>query len=241
MNGDELIMKEVRAALEHEPRVNVHKNHVDLQCAGGVVTMTGVMTNVAAKKLALENAAAVAGVSGLVDRLSVQPSEILEDAELGQSVFNALLQESAFADFTLRASARGSEVGFRGTPREPTGTIEAEVVEGVVTLTGMVESYAHKALAGVLAWWKRGTRNVLDCIDVEHAMQDPDGEMTDALRIVLEKDTFVHEGQIRAVCRDFIVTLDGVVAKEGERQLAEADAWYLFGVNDVVNNLIVRA
>jgi len=110
---------------------------------------------------------------------------------------------------------------------------------GVVTLSGEVESYAHKALAGVLSWWRRGTRNVVNKLSVEHVMDDPDGEMTDALRMVLEKDRLVNSAQIRAHCRDFTAILDGLVKNVTEKSLAEADAWYLFGVNEVNNRLKV--
>lgn len=239
MTNDEGILKEVRAGFELDARINIHRCPVKMACSGGVVTLEGEVETVAAKKLALESAGTVTGVAGVVDLLTVRPSEVMDDGDLGALVFDALLQESAFNDFTLRVIAQGIEAGSRGTPREPCGSIEAEVAAGVVTLTGEVESYAHKALAGVLAWWKRGTRDVVNRLDVEHPMEDPDGEMTDALRMVLEKDTFVNQAQVRAVCRDFTAILTGAVTKAGEREMAEADAWYLFGVNDVVNNLEV--
>lgn len=239
MSRSDEIVKEVRAALERETRINLHRNPVQISCRDGIVTLEGEVEQVAAKKLALEHAAAVEGVRGIDDRLRVRPGEAMEDGALCELVFNTLQQESAFNDFTLQAHAVGIERKFRGTPREPTGSIELEVQDGVVTLNGRVESYEHKALAGVLAWWMRGTRNVVNCLDVEHPMDDPDGEMTDALRSVLEKDRFLPAGQVRGVCRDFTVTLDGAVTTAGERTLAEADAWCLFGVNEVVNRLKV--
>ena len=47
--------------------------------------------------------------------------------------------------------------------------------------------------------------------------------------------------QIRVTSRDCVVTLDGFVRSEREKRLAELDAWYLFGVDKVVNNLNVLA
>lgn len=41
-------------------------------------------------------------------------------------------------------------------------------------------------------------------------------------------------------CRDFVVTLDGLVRTEEERRRAEDDAWCLFAVDDVVNRIEVR-
>lgn len=239
MTSIEKIVKEVRAAFENEPRINLHHYPVQFEFNDGIVTLTGELATLAAKKLAVGLAATVPGVSSVKDRLRVKPAEAMEDGALCDLVFNALLQESAFNDFTLRALINGSEKGFRGVPRAPSGNIELVVHGGVVTLRGEVESYAHKALAEVLAWWRRGTRDVANHLGVAHAMSDPDGEMTDALRMLLEKDKLLNAPQIRGLCRDFTVTLNGAVAKAGEKELAESDAWYLLGVTEVVNRLQV--
>lgn len=37
-----------------------------------------------------------------------------------------------------------------------------------------------------------------------------------------------------------LVTLDGLVPKLAEKEMAERDAWYVFGVDRVVNRLTVR-
>jgi osmotically-inducible protein OsmY len=37
------------------------------------------------------------------------------------------------------------------------------------------------------------------------------------------------------------VTLSGLVPSEAERQIAEYDAWYVFGVDNVLNRIAVRA
>jgi osmotically-inducible protein OsmY len=57
---------------------------------------------------------------------------------------------------------------------------------------------------------------------------------------VLEKDPFVNAESIRVHTRRGVVSLDGTVPHDAERQLAENDAWYVFGVDRVVNRLSVR-
>lgn len=239
MDKTDKILKEVRAALEQDRKVDLHHYPIELDLRDGTLVLAGEVAGVAAKKLALEYAAALAGDIVIDDRLVVKPGEVMEDEDLCELVFEALDGESAFNDMALRAWVGGTEKAFRKTPRESSDIIELEVENGVVTLSGRVESYAHKALAGVLAWWRRGTRNVVNSLAVDHPMEDPDGEMTDALRMVLEKDRFVNEAQVRAVCRDFTATLEGAVKNETEKGLAETDAWYLFGVIDVDNRLVV--
>jgi osmotically-inducible protein OsmY len=241
MRNTERILKDTRAALERDSRIDLHHNPIGLGLRDDKITLAGEVDNVAVKKLVMENAAAFAGEGGIDDHLLVKPGEVMEDADLCELVFDALHGDSAFNDITLHARAGGIDKGYRETPRAPTGAIEVLVEGGVVTLSGEVESYAHKALAGVLSWWRRGTRDVVNNLSVEHAMDDPDGEMTDALRMVLEKDRLVQAAQIMVRCRDFTAILDGMVKNVTEKSLAEADAWYLFGVTDVDNRLKVLA
>ena len=61
--------------------------------------------------------------------------------------------------------------------------------------------------------------------------------MTDALHLVLEKDPFINADQIRITSKDGTVILEGLVSNETESEMAEHDAWYVFGVDKVVNRL----
>jgi osmotically-inducible protein OsmY len=70
---------------------------------------------------------------------------------------------------------------------------------------------------------------------------DTYGELSDAVRTALEKDPFVNAEQIRVYVRNAAVTLRGLVPTQSEREMAEYDAWYVFGVDKVVNEIEVRA
>jgi len=50
----------------------------------------------------------------------------------------------------------------------------------------------------------------------------------------------VDASQIRVGVRHTIVQLKGLVRTESERNIAENDAWYVFGVDEVVNEIEVR-
>ncbi len=239
MSGD-MIIKEVLAALEREPRVNLHGFSVTVEFDDGTLTLIGETEGVAAKKLALELAAAVPGVTGIVDRLRVAPAEAMEDGAIRDHVSDALATEPVFQEYAVRALVKGGLESLREPP-ESAGVVEVEVADGVVILNGRVGSLSHKRLAGVLAWWVPGSRDVVNGLDVVPPMEDNDDEVSDAVRLVLEKDPFVNASQIRVSCRNYVVTLDGVVPKEKERDMAEADAWYVFRVNRVANRLEVRA
>jgi osmotically-inducible protein OsmY len=236
----EEVIKESMAALEREPRIDLHHFPIAANYHEGLLTLEGKVKDIAAKKLALELAAAVPSVAGIVDRLKVVAAEQMTDEVLLEHVRDALIQETALSDCSviLRRAERIEVV--REPPTDFRGSLEVAVQNGDVLLEGHVPSLSHKRLAGVLAWWVPGTQNVLNCLTVEPPEEDNDEEMIDALRIVLEKDPFVNADQIRVRARNRIVTLDGLVANETESEIVEHDAWYLFGVDRVINRLELR-
>lgn len=241
MPSPEAICAQVRAALEHESRINLHRYPIHLRYEDGILTVDGEVAHIVAKKLALELAAAVPGVDGLVDRLRVAPTRAMGDGAVRDHVRDALLQEPAFTTFAVAVRDQGQVDTVRPASGTPYGSLEVAVAVGVVTLNGQVPSLSHKRLAGVLAWWVPGSRDVINGLAVEPPEEDTDDEITDAVRLVLEKDRFVTADQIRVRTRERIVTLEGLVPNTTIREMAEFDAWYVFGVDRVVNRLQVEA
>jgi osmotically-inducible protein OsmY len=123
---------------------------------------------------------------------------------------------------------------------EPAGSIVVEVNDGVVTLNGEVPSLTHKRLAGVLAWWVPGTRDVINGLEEVPPEEDNDDELIDAVRLVLEKDPFVNASKVRVSSKDWTVTLEGLVPNETMKQMTERDAWYVLGVKSVINKISVK-
>ncbi len=233
----EEVVGSILAALEREPRVNLHSHPIEISFADGIVTLSGEVGGIAAKKLALELAAAQSPVSGVVDRLRVEPSGRREDGAIRDQVCNAFISEPALDAYSVRVLVKREMESIRAL--EPDRLLEVEVSDGVVILNGKAESLSHKRLAGALAWWVPGSRDVVNGIELSPPMEDNDDEVVDAVRLVLEKDPLVNASQIKLRSRDCVVTLDGAVATENSRMAAEADAWYVFGVNGVVNKLTV--
>ncbi len=239
MTAQEGIVKEVLAALEREPRIDLHHYPIRVEYGDGVLTLEGETGTIAAKKLSLELSAAVPGVTGIVDRLRVTRAETMEDGEIRDHVCAAFLQEPAFLGYTIRALVKQSWETVREAPGEPDGVMEVEVADGVVTLNGRAGSLSHMRLAGVLAWWVPGSRDVVNGLEVVPPEEDSDDEVADAVRLVLEKDPFVNAAQIRVTCSNYAVTLEGLVPKPLEKEMAGADAWYVFRVGEVFNRIDV--
>src|SRR5688500_18524038 len=102
-------MPERQAVLTADEMAFAHERHLDLQRSpmriafeGDTLILEGEVEDIAAKKLALERAAAVPGVEGLVDRLRVAPAVPMSDEAIRDHVRDALYQEPAFASFALK-------------------------------------------------------------------------------------------------------------------------------------------
>lgn len=205
----------------------------------GALMIEGEVESVAEKRIALERAAAVEGLAGIVDRVRVQPAERMEDKNIRQHLLHALYQDTAFANIDLKERLDGDVVSFRKTPESEAGEIAVETKEGVVILNGSVPSLEHKRLAGVLAWWIPGSRDVVNGLAVEPPEDDSPDHIEEAVRIALEKDPFVNAAQIRVGARGRVVRLTGTAPTETQRHMAECDAWYVFGVDDVIDEIEV--
>src|SRR5581483_1801141 len=176
------------------------------------------------------------GVSGIVDRLRVVAPRPTGDGEILDHLRDALLQEQAFANCTLVVIERGKASTIR-QPTAAAGLIQIEVADGVATLNGHVTSLAHKRLAGLLAWWVAGVRDVVNGLEVVPPQDDSDDEIADFARLAFEKDPLVSETRIRARVAGGVVTLEGLASGPKERDAAEADAWAIFGVDQVINRI----
>ncbi|ACH38007.1 phospholipid-binding domain protein, putative [Citrifermentans bemidjiense Bem] len=237
MIREDEVVGTIRAALEREPRVNLHNHPIELSFADGVVTISGEVGGIAAKKIALTIAAKPSPVSGIVDRLRVEPSEPMEDGAIRDHVCNALTSEPAFLSYSVRALVKQAMEPVRSVQEER--YFEVEVDNGVVVLNGVAESISHKRLAGVLSWWVPGSRDVVNGIDLFSNAEEQDEELVDLIRIVLEKDPLVNASQITVHSRDGVVTIEGTVPTPNNKRAAESDVWYVLGVNEVVNKLVL--
>jgi osmotically-inducible protein OsmY len=239
MNPREAITRQVHALLEREARINLHRHPVHISNSNGVVVLQGELADVAAKKLALELAASVPGVDGIVDRLRVAPGEARGDGAIRDSLARLLLEQPEFRNCTLRAHTNERREVLRAAREDAVGDIEISVTDGVIVLEGQVISQSHRRFAGVLAWWTPGRRDVVNSLAVRPEYEDRDDEITEVLELVLEADPMVDPSQIRMNCRERTVILEGSVPTEQQKARAELDAWALFGVERVVNRLQV--
>jgi osmotically-inducible protein OsmY len=120
--------------------------------------------------------------------------------------------------------------------------VGVEVDQGVVTLTGTVESYAKKLAAKEAAHRVAGVMDVADDIRVKMPgnLDRTDTEIAQAVRHVLAWNVMVPDTRITSTVTDGWVTLEGSVDRLRERDDAERAVRYLLGVRGVTNKLAVR-
>ena len=231
MIKNELITS-LRAALERDPDVNLHRYPIQITF-DGTLRLSGEVEHIAAKRKIIQAARRLANSGRIEDHLDVMVGERRTDDALRQGVLRALTEEPAF---------HGLMIG--GPDMEPPneGDWMVASAEGTtVHLEGKVNSLSHRRLAEVLAWWVPGTSRVENRMRVYPPEEDNDDEISDAVRIVLEKDPSLDGEQISARTRERTVTLEGTVRTSENRRLAWYDCWYVPGVHAVENHLRVRS
>lgn len=241
MSVESDIKAAVRATLQGEPRIGsgFRLDRVAFTEDDSLV-VDGEVESVAAKKLSLERIGALPGVDLIVDRLHVRPAQTMGDADIRTHLRNTFVRELSFAGLQI-SELKGAARERISSPPDPIGDLDYEVDDGIVTLNGGAPGLSTKRLAGVLAWWVPGSRDVINGMAVPESETVSPQSIEEGVRIALQKDPFVNASQIRVGVRHRVVRLTGLVPSEAERDMAERDAWYVFGVDDVINEILVSS
>jgi osmotically-inducible protein OsmY len=116
------------------------------------------------------------------------------------------------------------------------------VKDGVVTLTGLVDSYAKKEEAENAAKSVTGVKVVVEKIDVKSDKnfdKKTDYEIAEDLIKAVKWNSQIPKEKIRAQVEDGWVTLEGEVVWNYQREAAFDIAKYQDGVKGVTNNITI--
>jgi osmotically-inducible protein OsmY len=122
--------------------------------------------------------------------------------------------------------------------------IGVSVHHGVVTLNGVVGSWAEKHAAEDAAHRVAGVLDVANDIEIKPSWiaRRSDADIAEAVRHALEWDVFVPDRRIQStVCDAGHVTLTGAVATLQQRDDAERAVAHLDGVRLVTNRIEIEA
>ena len=127
-------------------------------------------------------------------------------------------------------------------PRVRPTEIGVMVKDGVVTLTGWVDSYPKRWAAEEAAHRVRGVRAVANDIEVRLPgdAERTDADIAAAAARVLEWHALVPKNQIKTTVSKGWVTLTGEVEWQFQRDEAERVVRNLLGVKGVINQITVK-
>jgi osmotically-inducible protein OsmY len=120
--------------------------------------------------------------------------------------------------------------------------IGVEVRQGVVTLTGHVDSYGEKWHAEQAAQHVGSVK----ALAVEMQVMFPgspsvnDSEIAHAVKNVLDWNVFIPSNAVKVMVESGWVTLSGKVSADYQRRIAESSIRYLTGVRGVSNQLALK-
>ena len=142
---------------------------------------------------------------------------------------DAQIQADVLAELKWDARVQPNEVGV-------------SVKDGVVTLTGYVDSYTKKWAAEERAHRVAGVKAVANDIQVRlpGSSERTDADIAAAARRALEWNTLVPADRIKITVSNGFVTLEGDVDWQYERDAAERSVRNLVGVKGVSNLIRVK-
>lgn len=129
---------------------------------------------------------------------------------------------------------------FDFDPLIESNEIGVQVEDGIVTLTGTVESLAKKWAAEQAAFRIEGVRAVANDLAVHTKSMHSDTDIAQAAADALEANTLVPPDVIDISVKNGKITLSGEVSWDYQRKAAAKSVRYLPGVRDVINLVYVK-
>ena len=127
-------------------------------------------------------------------------------------------------------------------PSVDSSRIDVEACGGIVTLAGLVNSYAQKCHAQTAAWRVGGVKGVIADLEVElpDIGRRSDEEIAKAAHNVLEWNTSIPAHKVKASVKHGWVVLSGNVEWEYQSRAAESAMRNLVGIKGLTNLIEIR-
>jgi osmotically-inducible protein OsmY len=137
------------------------------------------------------------------------------------------IQQDVMAELKWDARVQPNEIGV-------------SVKDGIVTLTGWVDSYLKKWSAEEIAHRVSGVKAVANDLEVKLATERTDPDIAKAALHAIEWDAFVPSDKVQVTVSKGWVTLRGEVEWQYQREDAERVVRRLSGVKGVTNLIMVK-
>lgn len=204
--SDQAISETVQNQLEVAP--DVPADSIDISTTSGIVKLSGSTENLLAKQRATEIAEAVTGVVSVINNLKVNVDRV--DEAVKKDVNRALSTDPATEHWE----------------------IASDVNNGKVTLTGSVDSWQEKKLAGTIVSGVKGVKNIENNILVSVNTSREASNIEDEVSSILKFDSRIRNNLIDVGVKKDTVYLSGSVGSATEKSIAIEKA-HVRGVESV--------
>jgi osmotically-inducible protein OsmY len=213
--SNEDLMTNVTDELFWDPKVD--SSSVAVVADGGTVTLRGTVGSFREKREAKKAAERVYGVIDVQNELQVRPmiANTRSDADLRRDVLQALMLDTLVPE-----------------------TIDAQVVDAEVALTGTAEWQYQRDEAMLVAGNIRGVTEVWDQVALT-GRQPEAGDVQDAITKAFNRSAKLDANALKVETSNGTVTIKGTVQSWAEHDEAIDAAWAAPGVRDVHDRIVV--
>ena len=215
MKTDSQLQSDVMDELEWDPSID--HAHIGVTAKGGVVTLTGFVSNYAQKMTAEHAAERVHGVQGIAEELKVR---FLFDPKTGDE----------------EIARRVLDV-FKWDVIIPNDKVMVKVENGYVTLTGTLDWNYQKDAARKAAGRITGVIGVNNLIKINNAVAV--GDVRERIMAAFKRSATADASALSVTATGNTVKLSGNVHGRHERLVAERTAWAAPGVFFVEDDIVV--
>jgi osmotically-inducible protein OsmY len=183
----------------------------------GVVSLRGTVVSLRQKIEAQRDAEKIYGVEKVENDLDVRliPASRREDAELRADVLQALMLDSLIP-----------------------ATVDADVRDGLVTLSGVVDYQFQREEAERVVINLVGVVSLRDEVRIAHPSPDAE-DVKRSITEAFERNATIDAGRVRVSTSNDTIIVEGLVSSWTEHDAAIAAAWSAAGVKDVDDRIQV--
>jgi osmotically-inducible protein OsmY len=183
---------------------------ITAECANGVVSLRGTVSNILAKDRALEITETVKGVRSVINLIQVSAFQDKSDHRLQKDIIDALQMNPATHVYNITVA----------------------VADKQAVLTGTVGSYREKQLAETVAKGVSGTQSIENNITITYPAQRPDSQILAEIEQGLLWDALVDHQLLHVTVKNGKITLTGTIGSAAEKSRAVSNSW-VAGVKQV--------
>lgn len=224
---DKTIQMDIMKRLQSD--LYVDASGIDVAVTGGRVRLKGYVRTAAEKRRAAENAW-VAGVVAVEDRQLI--------AKWPQK--ETMQRPSPYIRQSDQTILKAVEDALLMDPRVNAANPDVSVINGVVTLSGVVDTLYAKRAAEADALNTTGVWKVDNQLHLRYRAFPADGEVESMIRDVFKRDAELHPLDLGVDVADNHVRLSGSVKTMGQKIRAENIASQIDGVLTVENRIKVQ-